>query len=299
MQTQVNWKIILLCLVLFSGLISVLIFGKNGQMFKIRSRASGTVVLRLTPGEKFSSKGETWDISLLVDTKEDAISAVDLFLAYDMTKLQLTGVNASDRFPITLLSPVSENGFIHVALASSPSSPFRGVGIVATMSFQALSDGETLITLADQSMVAAIGKNDNVLSQTYPSLITIRSSTGATATPTPTGFVTPTSTRESMNDAEDTPTPSPDSFSSDESDNSDETPNDDTPSTKEDPSVAVQPEPDTSPGFIGFGTTPRLPAESEYTIPGQYTLPKSPFPPWLDAFFRAVADIVCRLTPCT
>ena len=290
MQTQVNWKIILLCLVLFSGLISVLIFGKNGQMFKIRSRASGTVVLRLTPGEKFSSKGETWDISLLVDTKEDAISAVDLFLAYDMTKLQLTGVNASDRFPITLLSPVSENGFIHVALASSPSSPFRGTGIVTTMNFQELSDGETLVALTDQSMVAAIGKNDNVLSQTYPSLITIRSSTGPTATPTP------PAEQDLASPNTPSPTPSSDASNSDQWGNTRE---EETTSSQERKSNPDQPEPDTTPGFIGFGTTPRLPAESEYTIPGQYTPPKSPFPPWLDAIFQAIANLVCRVAPCT
>ena len=173
MQIQVNWKTILLCLVLFSGMLSVLIFSKNKQTF--RSRASGTVVLRLIPGTVTSRVGETFSLAVLLDTKEDTVAAVDLVVAYDEAVIHAVGTNPSEQFPVVLSPGSVGGGKVHVVLGTDPASPQRGAVPVATLRFEALRKGVTTIATTNQSAVAAVGKSDNVLSQTYPATVTIPS----------------------------------------------------------------------------------------------------------------------------
>lgn len=276
MQTQVNWKIIFVSLVLFSGLVSVLLFTGRKQI--LRTKASGSVALRMTPAEKRVTQGDTFDISILIDTGEDSVSAVELFIAYDPAKLQIIELNASDMFPVMLLNPVLDNGSYHIALGSPPSSPLKGTGIVTTLSFRAINDGETLLALTDPSMVAAVGKNDNVLSQTYPARITIRSSMDPTETPipTPTWSMTPTPTL--------LPKPSPWPSSS----------------PLPTPTSTRKPKPLDTP-YIEM-TLPRESAPIRVAEPTRWNdrpPPTSPFPSWLEAIFEAIADVVCRLAACT
>lgn len=116
----------------------------------------------------------TFSLPLVINTGTNAVTAVQVELAYDPKVLVKVAVNPGSFFnnPIVLLNDVDETtGKISYALGISPQdNGIKGEGIVATISFQAkaASPQSTSITFLPKTLVTAEGVSQSVLKSTAP-----------------------------------------------------------------------------------------------------------------------------------
>lgn len=145
--------------------------------------ASGPV-LSMSPLMIATRIGESFNVDLILDTKAEITSAVDLTINYDKTVLKVNSITKGDFLPVVLRQGAINDGVITIALGVEPISPKQGIGKVATISFTAIANGDINISYNNQSQVA-------VLSQTSSFLSSFTGCNIVVATPQPTLTPTP------------------------------------------------------------------------------------------------------------
>jgi len=136
--------------------------------------------------------GDTFEIQMLVDAGSDQIISADAYVTYDASMLEEESVTNGSFFPSVV--PQISSGSIYVAgMVNDTSSSKTGSGMLATVKFKALKDGNTDIKYNCESTTTGpskIIKNDlnatNIISCSENSRVTITvGSTSTTLTPTP------------------------------------------------------------------------------------------------------------------
>ncbi len=127
------------------------------------------------------SAGQTFNLAVDVNSNGDSISAAQLELTYDTTKLAIQSVVQGPMLPVLLSSGQANNGIISITVGSQPTSPVTGVGTLAVITAKALVAGTTLIDFTANTKITATGKNINDIKTKAGSQVVI----GATVTPTP------------------------------------------------------------------------------------------------------------------
>ena len=127
--------------------------------------------------------GSSFDIQLIIDTKTETISAVDLFLTYDINILRANSISIGSFFPKVLNPGDVKDQAINIVLGCDPNMPKNGTGILATVNFTALSVGSAILTYTNDSQVASLGKNINSLVTSLTSIVNVY--LPSTSTPIP------------------------------------------------------------------------------------------------------------------
>lgn len=197
-------RIFQIVLAITIGVVVSLLFLR--QTFLVKKIAPSTkasdnrVVLTWLPTTITKKIGETTTLSVLIDTKQYTVSAVELVLRYDPLKLELKPENIVHNNSVNFLPDLLanntkiENGKVTIILLCSAGTPKKGAGSLVSFNFKALTAGTTNITFDESTIVAAIEEpNQNVFGPVSSSFVTIESIVVPTITPIPT--VTPTPTR--------------------------------------------------------------------------------------------------------
>lgn len=186
------------------------------QQQDIRSRAAPATTLSFSPSTASKKQGDTFSLDVVVNTGSNTISAADLAINTDATKVKITGMTVGSFLTTTLVAETHTDSRAAVTLGSPPASPKQGTGTLATVTFVVVgANGSAQITF-NGSQVAGIGEQGNVLSGTTAATITMSAGSGA-STPTPTpiptqggGTPTPTpGTGGAQITVTPTPTPTP------------------------------------------------------------------------------------------
>lgn len=198
-------RIFQIVLAITIGVVVSLLFLR--QTFLVKKIAPSTkasdnrVVLTWLPTAITKKIGETAAFSVLIDTKQYTVSAVELVLRYDPLKLELKPENIVHSNSVNFLPDLLanntkiENGKVTIILLCSAGTPKKGTGPLVSFNFKALTAGTTNITFDESTIVAAIEEpNQNVFGPVSSSSVTIQSIVVPTITLTPTVIPTATST---------------------------------------------------------------------------------------------------------
>lgn len=126
--------------------------------YRIRAGRAKEALVFLMPSEVRLDRGERAEFSLKIDTGNETVGGVEIGLNFDPDYLSLVGeVKPGSAFP-ELTSEVSSDRII---LRSQDS--LVGQGTVATLSFEGISSGGTIIAIDESSVVWDEGRQNNIL----------------------------------------------------------------------------------------------------------------------------------------
>lgn len=91
--------------------------------------------------------GDTIAVNVLIDTKEQQVTAANIQLQYPADKLELSNVQLSDFLEQEIIPIATEPGKISFGLGSQPESPKSGSGLLATVTFVARETTATPLTI--------------------------------------------------------------------------------------------------------------------------------------------------------
>lgn len=144
---------------------------------ELRRRAAPATTLSFSPSSVSVRPGDTFALAVRVDTGDNTISAADIRLSFDQTKLAAEEMVASDFLPVVLVAGSTSPGKATIVLGSQPTSPKKGSGTLATVKFRAtaLPTTNTTVNFADGTQVAGLGEQGNVLTGKTLATVTITS----------------------------------------------------------------------------------------------------------------------------
>jgi len=194
----------ILALLVLIGIPLTIFFVKQQQ--ELRGRAVASSDLSIEDAPTTIGIGEEFDVNIVVDPGENAISFVKFELNFDSAKLQPVKITHNkDKFPVVLDAEnlASGSASISVAIGASVSSAIQTPETVATVRFKALAVGQSAIVFdrtGTDTQVLSVARTDeageNVLSNTDEVSITVVQNATQTPTPpttgTPGGSPTPT-----------------------------------------------------------------------------------------------------------
>lgn len=198
-------SIIFVLLILAAIPVTVLVVRQRQE---IRKRAAPATTLSFSPASVTKRPGETFTLDVRIDTGENTVSAAELVILVDPTKLKPKAITAGSFLPVVLVAAAVTDSRATITLGSPPTAPKEGTGTLATVTFEVVGEsGTAAIRFAQETQVAGIGEQGNVLVGATPATVTISASLPSptptpiviTPSPTPTGQVTPS----------ETPTPTP------------------------------------------------------------------------------------------
>lgn len=207
-------KKILVVLIIFLILASIpltVYLVKRRQ--ELRKMAAPATTLSLSPSSITRNVGETFSLDVVVDTGENTISAAEIYVIFDSSKLEGQSILAGNFLPVVLVNGNISGGLASMTLGSQPNEPKQGRGTLTSITFRAVAATEGIpieIRFGANTQVAGIEEQGNVLTGTTLASVTILAA-GPTLTPTPpTGpTVTPSPTPTSPPGATPTPTTAP------------------------------------------------------------------------------------------
>jgi len=148
-------------------------------------RAAGGASLRLDPRTSACGVGQSFHVSVLVDTGGEVINAVEADLTFPSSMLEVTGVDATSGSFLPIVVEKSFNntsGRIRI-VGGVPTPGFTGgAGRVATITFRARAAGSAKVTFEATSKLMRNDDNINVLAATSPGLFTISGTAARTMT---------------------------------------------------------------------------------------------------------------------
>lgn len=185
------------------GILVLVTFLASG-VYLIRNRQSTKTEatnpeLSLYPNGTNFNIGDTFEVAVSIDTKGMSVSAADLKVRYETNKLEaLSVVPIGDFLPTVLLpgtidSSDPSSGRASITLGAlineTGAYPKSGIGALAQITFKAKAAGSTDITFGDETAIAAVGQNVNVVGTKNPAQIDVA---GTVIDPTATSEATPT-----------------------------------------------------------------------------------------------------------
>ena len=163
------------------------------QDIRQRAAAGDPVTLSFSPNSKTVNINDTIDVQLVMNTNTNDVSALDVTLKYDSTKLALQSVTAGSNY--TYLSAANNPGSQNVVLVNQTSNVTTSSNIIAaTFAFKAIAVGTAHISLDSSTIkIAASGFTGNVplTNSSITGSYIINSSPTDTDTTHPTAILTP------------------------------------------------------------------------------------------------------------
>lgn len=165
---------------------------------ELRQKAAPATTLSFTPATTTVQRGVIFALDVIVDTGENTISAVDLSVSFDKDKLKAQSIATGNFLTNVLVAGSVTERQVKITLGSPPTSPHKGKGKLATITFQAKGEGTTQVVFDDTTQIAGIGETGNIVVGKTPAIVTIAGGGGGlqpTPTPTPRQSTRPPVTR--------------------------------------------------------------------------------------------------------
>lgn len=120
--------------------------------------------------------GTTTSLSVLLDPKHYHVTASELVLQYDPTVLEITRVEQGGYFPVVLRAPKIDHaaGRVTVTLAQNLGEVSRSHASVLALQVSAVGEGQTNITILDESLVTALSYDEDVLTDLGQATINVK-----------------------------------------------------------------------------------------------------------------------------
>ncbi len=132
------------------------------------SQADGAL-LYLTPSDESHNVGEIFTVALRITSLHQSINAVEGLLKYSNKNVELVNISKTGSIlSVWIDGPVFNNDKGEIKFAGGiPSPGFTGAGgILANLTFKAISEGPATIVWNKSSVLANDGKGTNILSST-------------------------------------------------------------------------------------------------------------------------------------
>lgn len=117
--------------------------------------------------------GQRITVDILLDTVGFSVSAADVVVAYDATLLKAVTIKPGAFLPIELAGGSADAGRATMTVGSG-TTPAIGSGVILTLTFEAIAQGEARIEPVAGTRVAAAGKPGDVVGALVPVSVIIR-----------------------------------------------------------------------------------------------------------------------------
>lgn len=150
---------------------------------ELREQAAPSTTISLLPASVNADIGQTFNLSVAIDTGVNTVTAAEVHVTYDPQIVQAQSVSPGGFLPVVLLPASTDNttGKVSITVGSQPTDPKQGTGTLATITFKALSAGNANITFSAQTKAAGVGEQGDVLIGKSPATVLIAAA--ATAAP--------------------------------------------------------------------------------------------------------------------
>lgn len=202
--------ITIISIVLLFVTVPVVVFFVKKQQ-DIRSQAAPATTLYFTPSTITKQQGDTFSLNVMMDSGTNNITMADFSINSDSEKVKITGITQGTFLSQVVVAGRTTDSKATMVLKAPDAQPAKGVGVLASVTFEVVADtGTSQITLTGSKAVA-IDETVNVITGTTPATVTIGSAATPTPTATPTVPPTATPTEEDQNTQTPTPTDSDES----------------------------------------------------------------------------------------
>ncbi len=125
--------------------------------------------------------GQTFTANILINTGTNQVVGTELYINFDSARLRAASIAAGSFFtsPETISPSIDNtNGTISYTIYLSPgATPETGSGVLAVITFEAISAGTANISISPDTIVGAINEGaENVLTTRTPASLTVQSS---------------------------------------------------------------------------------------------------------------------------
>lgn len=152
-----------------------------------RARAAADTTLYFNPASTTQTVGDDFNLVATINPGVNAVSAVELHVTYDQTKLRLDSVTASATFSLSLATAVinNTNGTASIAMGVPLANPsVTTTTPVATFAFHALATAtNSPVAFTTASLASADGESSNAIVTRTSALVTIAASGSDTTAP--------------------------------------------------------------------------------------------------------------------
>jgi len=134
-------------------------------------------ILRIDPEQTTVGLGTTFTMNLMIESGVNQVVGTQVYLSYNPAIVRATNILPGNFFQNAIETIKRlDTGLIEYVLHIPPEvSPSRGDAILAQITFEALSEGVTDLTIASNTLVAAINLDGaNALKTRYKGTITVR-----------------------------------------------------------------------------------------------------------------------------
>ena len=139
--------------------------------------AAPASTLYFNPASTTTTAGSTFNLAATINPGSNAVSAVELHVTFDQTKLRLDSITAGASFSLELMAANinNTNGTAAIALGVPLGSPsMTTTSTVATFAFTALSTAtNSPVAFATTSIAAADGESGNVITTRTSGTVTV------------------------------------------------------------------------------------------------------------------------------
>lgn len=122
----------------------------------------GSVAIKASPNPAKLTLGQNYKLNLNAVPSTNPLTAIQLELTYDPTKIEIFGLDHSDYFPIYLVNPKFNPGKFETTLAAKPDSKGIAVAVnIGSISIKPLELGEHLIQFGSGTIITTLNNNAN------------------------------------------------------------------------------------------------------------------------------------------
>ena len=184
-KKKISWFSAITFLIIAGGFVAGFVLTKTS--LELRSKATNTgPTLAIIPDSTSLTVGGSATLGISINTHEDTVSAAQLHLTYDPSSVQVLSFDPQTALPVVLEQASFANGDITVTLGANPDQPLKGSAIIGNITIKLLTDTSSTISFAEDTIVAALGKDTNTLAGATGTQVTTASGTEPTPTPTQT-----------------------------------------------------------------------------------------------------------------
>jgi hypothetical protein len=134
------------------------------SFFQIAQAQDG--ILYFSPSKGTFEEGESFWLTIMVDTKGEAVNAVAAYLSYPEDRLEPIGVNTAGSAMTIWAEKGAEGGKVEIA-GGKPTPGFSGIKKIASVGFKAkAASGSVNLKFSEDSAVLTDAENKNILNLT-------------------------------------------------------------------------------------------------------------------------------------
>lgn len=159
----------------------------------INRTVNATTDVGFAPTSVTVARGDQVSLDMIINTGTNEVTSADVFVNYDPAILTGVSFVKGTFFPDELRSGSFAAGVARITLVSGYTQK-TGSGQLARLTFLAQQTGSSTLVVSSQSVITAVGTDENMLRDRGTATLAVTSQGGLTPTPNPTPNATPGAT---------------------------------------------------------------------------------------------------------